>query len=70
MEMSFITFFSSYRKLCYGVKNVPAVFIDNLRCNRKKYRINGGMCQEMAANVTQTEGVMFRNADTKYLTPN
>jgi len=29
MEMSFTKFFSSYRKHCYAVKGLPAVFIEN-----------------------------------------
>jgi hypothetical protein len=30
MEMSFIKFFSAYRKHCHAFKNVPAVFIENI----------------------------------------
>jgi len=37
MEMSFEKLFSSYRKLCCGVKNVPAVrvFIETLSYKRR-----------------------------------
>ena len=49
MEMSFVQQFSSYGKICYGVKNVSGVFIENLcEVQQKNERINTRMCQEMA----------------------